>query len=213
MIRKLTILIVLIVSVQCLAAFAPVDEVTALRAELASTKAELNKIKYAGVKAIEYQIEQSPADWRNAYGDTKDTQLYFNIRSAWIHVEQCKTAIRLLADAITNITNPDDPNSLASRITVLESIVGEVLPEHSNLDEPGNTVIGAILMHTNAINQFREQIEINTAKIEVLTFTGDIDCAGVHETMWESHGIQMCPYCHKMLDVALKPDDPNEVAK
>lgn len=120
MIRKLIILTVLIVSVQCFAD-APIDEVAALRAELAATKAELNKIKYANVLAIEKQIEQTPVDWKSAYGDTKETQFYFNIRSAWIHVEQCKTAIRHLANAITNIANPDDPNSLTSRIERLEA--------------------------------------------------------------------------------------------
>ncbi|KKN04870.1 hypothetical protein LCGC14_1092980 [marine sediment metagenome] len=176
--KKVMLILMLVVACATCMADVPVDEVTALRAELASTKAELNKIKYANTPAIEKQIEEAPADWKDAYGDTKETQLYFNIRSAWIQVNQCKTAIRHMADAITNITNPDDPNSLASRIGVLEAIVGEVLPEHSNLDEPGNTVIGAILMHTDAINQFRPQIDTNTIQLKELRVEAGLPIEG-----------------------------------
>lgn len=106
--------------------FAEPNEITALRAELASTKAELNKLKYAGIPVIEQQIKPAPADWKDAYGDTKQTQLYFNIRTAWFQIEQCKGAIRLLATTINGITKPDDPNSLASRIAVLEEKVADM---------------------------------------------------------------------------------------
>lgn len=120
MIKKLIILTVLIVSAQCFAADAPVDEVAALRAELASTKAELNKVKYANVPPIEQQIKLAPDNWKGAYGDTEKTQIYFNIKSAMVDIEQCKAAIRLLAAAINTITDINDPNSLAARVEVLE---------------------------------------------------------------------------------------------
>ena len=124
--RKLTILTILLLSAQCFAADTPVDEVAALKAELASTKAELHKIKYANIPSIEMQIKPAPDDWKDAYGDTKNTQIYFNIKFALVEIEQCKGAIRLVAAAIIDITNPDDPNSLVSRIGVLEEKVADM---------------------------------------------------------------------------------------
>lgn len=111
---------ILLTVMGCPAFAADPDEVTALRAELASTKAELNKLKYAGIPTIEQQIRQAPDNWKDAYGDTEKTQVYFNIKSAWVDIENCKKAIKLIASAINTITDPDDPNSLTARIDVLE---------------------------------------------------------------------------------------------
>ncbi len=106
------------------------DEVTASRAELASTKAELNKIKYANIPAIEAQIKPALDDWKEAYGDTQTTQLYFNHKAAMVEIEQCKAAIRLIATTINSIADPNDPNSLAARVETLEKWV---IPEPISL--------------------------------------------------------------------------------
>lgn len=148
--------------------FADPDEVTALRAELAKANAEIHDLKYGNVPPIEQQIKPAPDFWKGAYGDTQETQLYFNSRTAMLEIEQCKGAIRLIAATINTITDPADPNSLASRIGQTEKIIGELPLKYSTLDDPDNTIIGAIIMHTSAIDQFREQIEINTVGITVL---------------------------------------------
>jgi hypothetical protein len=61
---------------------------------------------------------------------------------------------------------------LASRnkenIAGLKSMVGE-LPSRYDVNDPDNTLIGAIMAHTNAINQFRVQIDTNTARIEAIS--------------------------------------------
>ncbi len=132
--RKLIIILVVVVWIILLTAPCSAnpptsdnwDEVTALRAELAKAKDEIHSLKYAGIPSIEQQIKPAPAEWKDAYGDNKNTQIYFNIKFALVEIEQCNRAIRLLADTITDITNPDDPNSLASRITVLEEKVADM---------------------------------------------------------------------------------------
>jgi len=124
--KVMLILMMLVVCAGSLSADTPVDENAALRAELASTKAELHKIKYANTPPIEQQIKPAPVEWKEAYGDSRDTQIYFNIKTALFEIEQCKQAIRILAATITDITNPDDPNSLVSRIGVLEEKVADM---------------------------------------------------------------------------------------
>lgn len=164
------------------------DEVTALRAELASTKAELNKIKYAGVPSIELQIKPAPTDWKDAYGDTKDTQFYFNIKSALVDIEQCKRAIRLLADTITDITNPADPNSLVSRIAVLEEKVAD-MPVIERLE---GLSFGINTVESNPVEGYLRFIYTNAADPDegyMEFYTGNA------WVKWD------------------KPDDPKEVAK
>jgi hypothetical protein len=119
----LVALIILVVGLLIiLPGIAKADDIDAVKAELASTstKAELNAIKYANVPAIEQQIKTAADDWVGAYGDTANTQIYFNLKTLMVEVEQCKQAIRLVAAAINTITDPNDPNSLAARVEVLE---------------------------------------------------------------------------------------------
>ncbi len=172
--KVMLIVMLLVVSIHCLAADAPINEVAALKAELASTKAELNKIKYANIPPIEQQIKSAPADWKDAYGDTDKTQVYFNIKSAWVEIENCKRAIRLLASTINTITDPDDPNSLTARIERLEA---------RPVYDPNEC----------AYRQITEPIDPIHFDI---TETVPCEAVGAVDS-----------------DKALKPDDPNEVAK
>lgn len=184
--RKLTIFTVLVVVIcgPTFAADAPVDEVAALKAELASTKAELNKIKYANVPVIEQQIKQAPADWKDAYGDTEKTQVYFNIKLAWVDIENCKRALRLIASTINTITDPGDPNSLVSRIAVLETEKEQCVREVGFCPHPQCMIYGNAVMFTVTPE-----------------CPGGFDIIGVEE------------YCSEHEPKALKPNDPNEVAK
>lgn len=102
------------------------EEMSAIRAELAKARAEIKGLKYANVAPIEQQIKQAADDWKGAYGDTKETQLYFNHKAAMVEVEACKTAIRFLVETINAITDPNDPNSLGSRVGVLEVKVADM---------------------------------------------------------------------------------------
>lgn len=213
MIRKLTILLVVVVWIILLTTpcFANPDEVTALKAELASTKAELNKIKYANVLPIERQIKPAPQEWKDAYSDTKDTQVYFNIKAAWVQIERCNQAIRLIASTINTITDPNDPNSLTARVERIEKVVGELPSKYSNLNDPENTVIGAILLHTETISQFRDGIEANTVRIgalESLTTILDVRAGFIEDAMPHKADKRT-----RHQSPALKPDDSEEVAK
>jgi len=56
---------------------------------------------------------------------------------------------------------------LKEQIVELEGIVGKYPPELDPNDYE-NTIIGAILGHTSAINQFRAQIDTNTSNIKIM---------------------------------------------
>lgn len=181
----LIIAVLIILAVLCCEAEgADLNEVAALRAELASTKAELNKIKYANVPAIDEQIKPALEDWKGAYGDTDKTQIYFNIRAMQVEIEQCKQAIRLVAVAINSITDPNDPNSLAARVEVLEDKVADmpVFEMHDGLDLHG----GAYLIPCAD----KQPIIKVSQRADVLS-----NVTGV------------------VIHPALKPDDPNEVKR
>ncbi len=77
---------------------------------------EAQKISATGVKPLNQQLAPTPQDWKDAYGDTIETQLAFNMRIS-------RRNEILIADMVNKMhpTDVNDPNNLKARIEKLEA--------------------------------------------------------------------------------------------
>lgn len=99
-------------------------------------------------------------------------------------IDELESANKALTARIVELTarpvcDPNEIKALFDKVEALElqivdltKLVGE-LPVNLDINNADNTVIGAILTHTDAINQFRSQIDKNTARIKCIKNTAD----------------------------------------
>ncbi len=124
-----------------------------------------------------------PADHQEFFGNDNTARLdYVQNRVLDKHAAILKIfAIRVLA------LEGVDPNAIPveTRLARIEKIIGTYPPTcfefPFDVNDPENTLLGAILAHTSCINQFRVQIDTNTERIEGISRLTNI-------TYYDEHG-------------------------
>ncbi|HDZ13865.1 hypothetical protein LCGC14_1887540 [marine sediment metagenome] len=112
--------------------------------------------------------------WVDKYGTTPESVDNYNHTFVRLVVDQNAKVMNKLVEATKGSTEETGKqlSALSARQDELKKIIGDY-PSEYDTSNSENTVIGAISLHTNAINQFREQIDINTALLASLSATQD----------------------------------------
>ena len=97
---------------------------------------------------IDYLVQPESSVF-NAYGWSEETVKLFNLIDLRARCNDQELRIKALELQVAELTK----------------LIGK-FPADLDINNPDNTVIGAISIHTNAINQFRAQIDTNTEKLK-----------------------------------------------